>query len=142
MEVVVPFGAGNKMRKAYVMEITDFVDFPEDKIKWVESINDKAIGMEQKVMSLAYWMKRQYGCTMIAAMQTVLPVKKKIKALYQEISKLENLNQALIKYSLNLINNIFEGIMKIASVKTTEYTKDGKSTKMDEMPLSSIVEEA
>lgn len=68
--------------------------------------------------------------------------KKKIKALYQEISKLENLNQALIKYSLNLINNIFEGIMKIASVKTTEYTKDGKSTKMDEMPLSSIVEEA
>jgi len=81
MEVVVPFGAGNKMRKAYVMEITDFVDFPEDKIKWVESINDKAIGMEQKVMSLAYWMKRQYGCTMIAAMQTVLPVKKKIKAL-------------------------------------------------------------
>ena len=68
--------------------------------------------------------------------------KKKIKALYQEISKLENLNQALIKYSLNLINNIFEGIMKIASVKTTEYTRDGKSTKTDELNLSSIVEEA
>lgn len=68
--------------------------------------------------------------------------KKRIRSLYQEISKLENLNQALIKYSLNLINNIFEGIMKIASVKTSEYTRDGKSTKMDEMQLSSIVEEA
>ena len=68
--------------------------------------------------------------------------RKKIKSLYQEISKLESLNQALIKYSLNLINNIFEGIMKIASVKTTEYTKDGKSAKTDDLNLSSIVEEA
>ena len=68
--------------------------------------------------------------------------KKRIKSLYQEISKLENLNQALIKYSLNLINNIFEGIMKIASVKTSEYTRDGKNTKTDDICMSSIIEEA
>ncbi len=79
MLVTVPFGNGNKNRSAYVLEITDRQDYPLEKMKEILEINEKSVSMEQKLIGLAHWMKNQYGCTMITAMKTVLPVKKKIK---------------------------------------------------------------
>ena len=78
-EVIVPFGKGNSKRKAYIMELTDESQWEESRIKEIVSINEKAVSMEAKTLQLAYWMKNNYGSTMITAMKTVLPVKKKIK---------------------------------------------------------------
>lgn len=78
-EVTVPFGRGDHVRKAYIMELTDESHFDESRIKEVISINDKAVGLEAKTLQLAFWMKNQYGSTMITAMRTVLPVKKKVR---------------------------------------------------------------
>lgn len=68
---------------------------------------------------------------------------KKINNLYLEITELEKGNQTLIEYSLDLINKIFTGIMKMATVKTKEYDNTGKSnTTTDDYNLSSISKEA
>lgn len=79
MEVKVPFGSGNTLRKGYVVAISDKPSFDESKLKYIDSYNEKAVGFEGKTLELASWMKHRYGSTMIVAMQTVLPVKKKIQ---------------------------------------------------------------
>lgn len=79
MEVKVPFGAANTLRKGYVVAIRDKAEYPVDKLKEIDSICEKSISMESKLMQLAYWMKQQYGSTMISCLKTVLPVKKKVK---------------------------------------------------------------
>lgn len=79
VNVSVPFGAGNKLRKGVVIEITDHADFPDEKLKYIEGVDQKDISFEDARIKLALWMKRNYGSTLIAALKTVLPVKTKVK---------------------------------------------------------------
>ena len=66
----------------------------------------------------------------------------KINELYLKISEIEKSNQNLVEYSLNLINKIFTGIMKMAVTQTNEYDKNGKSNNGENYKLSSVSEEA
>lgn len=66
----------------------------------------------------------------------------KINTLYLKISGLEKSNQDLIEHSLNLINKIFTGIMKMVQVQTTEYNQMGKTSNNDDYRLFSVSEEA
>lgn len=84
MAVMIPFGRGNKRIKGYVMEITDRVDYDETKLKEVDSIVKDGISAQADSIRLAWWIKEHYGSTMIAALKTVLPVKKKIKQIVQK----------------------------------------------------------
>lgn len=81
MAVNVPFGAGNKERKGYVAAITDRAEYAPEKLKEIKSICMDDISAEAESMRLAAWMRQQYGSTMIAALKTVLPVRKKRKEL-------------------------------------------------------------
>ena len=77
--VSVPFGAGNTLKKGYVVELTDSTDVPAEKLKAIAEVSDKDISLSDKRIALAAWMKRNYGSTMIAALKTVIPVKEKVK---------------------------------------------------------------
>ena len=77
--VDVYFGNGNKLKQAFVIEITDKNEYPPDKLKSIVAISDHALGVDQDAIKLALWIKDTYGSTMIAALKTVLPVKKKVK---------------------------------------------------------------
>lgn len=79
MAVNIPFGSGNKRIRGYVMEITDRVDYDEARLKSVDSIVKDGISAQGDSIRLAWWIRENYGSTMIAALKTVLPVKKKIK---------------------------------------------------------------
>ncbi len=79
MEVLVPFGASNKERHAYVVGFSDTCDFDTAKIKTIQKILEERVGAEAKLVALAAWMKEHYGGTMIQALKTVIPVKKKEK---------------------------------------------------------------
>lgn len=79
MAVMIPFGMGNKQIKGYVMEITDRAEYDEHKLKAVDSIVKDGITAQSDSMKLAWWIRENYGSTMIAALKTVLPVKKKLK---------------------------------------------------------------
>lgn len=94
MGVFVPFGIGNKLRKGYVIGISDKPSYDVEKIKAIDSICEKGEDVNEKLLSLAAWMKETYGSTMITALKTVLPVKQKVQAVqkrtvYLAISKEE-----------------------------------------------------
>lgn len=84
MAVMIPFGLGNKRIKGYVMEITDRVEYDEHKLKAVDSIVKDGVSAQSDSMKLAWWIRENYGSTMIAALKTVLPVKRKLKQVVRK----------------------------------------------------------
>lgn len=76
-----PFGNGNRVKTGYVIDLSDEAAYPVDKLKTIAAVDDKGITVEGNQIQIAYWLKRQYGSTMIAALKTVLPVKQKLKQL-------------------------------------------------------------
>lgn len=81
MGVSVPFGAGNKLRKGYVIGISDKPSYEVEKIKAIDSLCEKGEDVNEKLLALAWWMKNTYGSTMITALKTVLPVKQKVQTV-------------------------------------------------------------
>lgn len=81
MCVQIPFGTGNRKRKGYVIEITGKNEYPEEKIKEIDGIITDNLPAEADAIRLAAWMRQTYGSTMIAALKTVLPVKRVVKAV-------------------------------------------------------------
>ena len=81
MEVIIPFGRGNHSRKGYIIEITEEAAFDEKRIKEILGVQNDRISVETDLIRLAFWMKEQYGSTMISALKTVLPVKQKYKPI-------------------------------------------------------------
>lgn len=78
-EVVVPFGRGNKETGGYVIGFSETTDYDADKIKFILRRAEDKRAIESKLVALAAWMKESYGGTMIQALRTVLPIKKKEK---------------------------------------------------------------
>lgn len=79
VRVHVPFGRGNQDKTGYVVDISEETDYPAEKLKAITAVDEKAISAEGRQIQIAYWLKRQYGSTMITALKTVLPVKQQMK---------------------------------------------------------------
>ena len=77
--VTIPFGAGNRLIAGYVLELTDKADYDVTRLKEIAGIRNDARLVDSRLIKLAYWMKERYGSTMINALKTVLPIKKRIK---------------------------------------------------------------
>ena len=57
MAVMIPFGAGNKRIRGYVMEITDRNDYDEQKLKEVDSIVEDGICAQADSIRLGWWIR-------------------------------------------------------------------------------------
>lgn len=79
-EVVVPFGKGNKEINGYVTGFSERAEYAPEKIKEILRIAEESVAIESRLVALAAWMKEYYGGTMIQALKTVLPIKKKERA--------------------------------------------------------------
>lgn len=79
MEVVVPFGKGNKETKGYVVSFSEKPGYDPEKMKEILCVAKESMEIEAKLVALAAWMKETYGGTMIQSLKTVLPIKKKEK---------------------------------------------------------------
>lgn len=79
VRVHVPFGRGNKDMTGYVVDLSGQTDYPKEKIKEITCVDKQATTVESSLIETAYWMKRNYGSTIITALKTVLPVKRKLK---------------------------------------------------------------
>ncbi len=77
MRLHVPFGRGK--RTGYIVELTDEPEIEEDRIKEVYGIVEGAVPVEERLITLASWLKEHYGGTMNHALKTVLlaPAEKK-----------------------------------------------------------------
>lgn len=96
MCVTIPFGQGNRVIKGYVVDISDQCKFEPRKIKDIAGIVEEDVSVEDKMISLAVWMRRNYGSTMIQALKTVLPVKKTVKSLeHKSIVRLINREETI-----------------------------------------------
>ena len=69
MEVIVPFGKGNRQIKGYVTGISETCDYDLSKVKDIIAISEKGVEIEAKLIALAAWMKENYGGTMIRALK-------------------------------------------------------------------------
>ncbi|MDO5410159.1 MAG: primosomal protein N' [Lachnospiraceae bacterium] len=79
IQVLVPLGKSNRQVKAYVLELEEKPVCEPQRIKDILSLPPDAVAVESQLIRLAFWMKRQYGATMIQCLKTVLPVAKKVK---------------------------------------------------------------
>ena len=88
MEVIVPFGKGNKETHGYVIGFSEKADYDLAKIKEVLCIEENHQKIESKLIALAAWIREYYGGTMIQALKTVLPIKKKERIQHKRKVKL------------------------------------------------------
>ena len=76
-EVIVSFGKSDRKIRGYVVGFSEKPDYAPEKIKPILEIDEKGMAIESRLVRLAAWMKEAYGGTMIQALKTVLPIKKK-----------------------------------------------------------------
>ena len=77
MPIEVPFGKGSRRITGYVVNLTTEPSFDPAKIKPIFNIKTDGIPIEAELISLAAWMRKNYGGTMNQALKTVLPIKRK-----------------------------------------------------------------
>ncbi len=105
MEVIAPFGNGNRELSGYIVDISETCEFDPAKVKDILRPAEKRNAIEENLVALAVWMKEHYGGTMIQALKTVLPIKKE--------------EQMKVKRYVRLILSEAEGKEKLA-----EYLSD------------------
>lgn len=81
MCVTVPFGGGNKPLKGYVIGLGEECKFDPARTKDILGIVTNGVGVEDKMIALAAWIRKNYGSTMIQALKTVLPARQSVKRL-------------------------------------------------------------
>ncbi len=79
--VKIPFGRGNTVRTGYVVELMDKPECAPEKIKEIIGFSEGEVSADAVMVKLAAWMHRYYGSTMISALRTVIPVRKKVGTL-------------------------------------------------------------
>lgn len=77
MEVVIPFGKGNREISGYIIGFSEETDYDISKIKDILRVKQDSVAIESKLIALAVWMKSHYGGTLIQSLKTTLPIKKK-----------------------------------------------------------------
>lgn len=77
--VRVPFGSGNRTMKGYIIGLSAEPAYDISKTKSILEIVRQGVIAESHLLSLAYWIKENYGATMNDAIKVVLPVKQEMK---------------------------------------------------------------
>ncbi len=77
VRVTVPFG-NSSQRTGYCIETSNETDVDLSILKPVTGIVKNSLSADDVLIRLALFMADEYGCTMNQAMQTVLPVKRKV----------------------------------------------------------------
>ncbi len=84
MCVTVPFGNGNRPLKGYVIELGEKCKFDPERTKDILAVASNGVGVEDKMIALAGYIRRNFGGTMIQALKTVLPARQSVKKLEQK----------------------------------------------------------
>ena len=87
--VTIPFGNGNRVRKGYIVGLSDMPKIEIERIKPVLSVEPRGLVLESRMIVLAEKMRSMYGGTLNDALRTVSPVKQSVKPV---ISKTVSLN--------------------------------------------------
>ena len=98
VQVVIPFGQGNRAITGYVVGLHEKPGFDVTKLKPIARLVKDSIAIESQLISLAAFLKRNYGSTMNQALKTVIPIKKREnEKMKKEISLAVSVEQARIE---------------------------------------------
>ena len=98
MCVNIPFGS--RIITGYIVELTDELQYQSDKLKPVLSFAENSAAIDMQLITLAAWIHKNYGGTMIQALKTVLPVKRKERQKEtKQVRLITNTEQARKLYS-------------------------------------------
>ena len=111
--VIIPFGKGNTKRSGYVIGLSDTCSCDQSLVKEIDSISPRGITVENSMILLASWMRREYGCTMIQALKTVMPVKEKVRVYTPRILCLNSDEDTLRKYLEEARRKNYRGQVRI-----------------------------
>jgi len=76
--VRVPFG-GKRMIDGYVVGVSEEAAIEPQRIRDIAEVRTEGLGEESRLIRLAAWMKDTYGCQMIQALRTVIPVRERVR---------------------------------------------------------------
>ena len=79
--VKIPFGMGNRIMRGYVIGLSGEALFDISRMKSIIEVEKQGVVAESHLLSLAYWIKENYGSTMNDAIKAVMPVKREVKEL-------------------------------------------------------------
>jgi primosomal protein N' (replication factor Y) len=71
--VMVPFGKGNKLIEGYVVDDNADMEIPTFKVKYIQDVVDEGKLISENLIELCKWMRGEYLCTYIDAVQCVIP---------------------------------------------------------------------
>ncbi len=77
--VMVHFGKAKALKRGYVVSLSSVPAIDEEKIRNIAQLCEVSDMAEPRLVKLAAWMAKAYGCTFAAALRTVFPVKQKIR---------------------------------------------------------------
>lgn len=92
--VVIPFGNGNRHIKGFIIGLSKTPKYDVNKTKSILKVEKQGVVAESHLLSLAYWIKENYGATMNDAIKAVMPVRREIKEkvarrIFPKVSKKE-----------------------------------------------------
>lgn len=70
--VSVPFSKGDKLRRGFVLEISDSSELEDSKLKQIEDV-DKNISINDEMVETAIWMKQRYAIKYLDAIKCFIP---------------------------------------------------------------------
>lgn len=79
MSVIIPFGKGNRQIKGFIIGLSHTPNYSIEKTKSIIGLEKQAVAAESHLLSLAYWIKENYGSAMNDAIKAVMPVRREIK---------------------------------------------------------------
>lgn len=144
-KVEVPFGKGNTRKEGYVVGFANQPDYDVDKIKDILAISKDSLAIETKLVALAAWMKETYGGTMIQALKTVLPIKKKENEQQKrKIKRLIDINEGekKLEYFLKKNQKARARVMKaLLQKEELDYSQAIKTLKVSTSVLGPMEEQ-
>ena len=72
VRVVVPFGASNKFIEGYIVDLRDNYSAINKKLKSIISVSNDDFYFNEKMIELAYFLKRRYFCTIAEAFRCIM----------------------------------------------------------------------
>lgn len=71
--VMVPFGKGNKLVEGYVLSKDEGLSIQLSKVKYIQRVLDEESLLSEKLIDLCKWMREEYLCTYMDAIQCIIP---------------------------------------------------------------------
>ncbi len=121
-QVNIPFGKGNKLITGFVLAIKDKAVFDENKLKAIDSLVKNSTSADGDMISLAYFIKTNYGSTMNQALKTVLPVKKSANPVQEKYIYLKA-EEAIVKAALEKYGKDKRSVAKLRLLQEIENEK-------------------